>query len=79
MKLSFSFFLQATLQLTEEQQEAMMHLRRLFYGKLGALRRHRQQLLQQVCPMLAPFPFLLYPTCLSPHSTPTPRFSFDPI
>lgn len=48
VKFPFSCFSQATLQLTEEQQEAMMHLRRLFYGKLGALKRHRQQLLQQV-------------------------------
>ena len=40
--------LQAALSLTEEQQVDLMLLRRLFYGKLGALRRERKTLLQQV-------------------------------
>ena len=40
--------LQAALQLTEEQQVDLMLLRRFFYAKLGALRRERQALLQQV-------------------------------
>ena len=44
----FNLFLQAALQLTEAQKEQMMHIRVLFYGKLGALRRHRKKLLQQV-------------------------------
>ena len=43
-----SVFLQAALDLTEEQQADLMLLRRLFYGKLGALRRERKALLQQV-------------------------------
>lgn len=36
------------MELTEEQQVDLMLLRRLFYGKLGALRRERKVLLQQV-------------------------------
>ena len=40
--------LQAALQLTEAQQADLMLLRRLFYAKLGALRRERRALLQQV-------------------------------
>ena len=40
--------LQVSLDLTESQQRDVVHLRRLFYGKLGALARQRQQLLRQV-------------------------------
>ncbi len=40
--------LQAALQLTEAQQVKMMETRRLFYAKLGAIRRQRKKLLQQV-------------------------------
>ena len=37
--------LQAALQLTEAQQVDLIHLRRLFYGRVGALARERRQLL----------------------------------
>lgn len=40
--------LQAALDLSERQQADLMLLRRLFYGKVGALRRERKALLQQV-------------------------------
>lgn len=40
--------MQAALKLSEEQQVDLMLLRRLFYAKLGALRRERKALLQQV-------------------------------
>ena len=40
--------LQASLHLAEAQQVDMIHLRRLFYAKIGALRRERSQLVQQV-------------------------------
>lgn len=43
-----SRILQASLQLTESQKIGMMQVRRLFYAKLGAIRRQRQKLLQQV-------------------------------
>ncbi|KAL0055425.1 hypothetical protein WJX82_000314 [Trebouxia sp. C0006] len=36
------------LHLTEAQRTDLMHLRRLFYAKMGALKRERKQLLQQV-------------------------------
>ena len=36
------------MHLTEAQQADMMHLRRLFYAKIGALRRERELLLQKV-------------------------------
>ena len=39
---------QTALQLTEAQQVDLMHLRRLFYARLGALARERKQLLQQL-------------------------------
>ncbi len=40
--------LQTRLHLTEAQRTDLMHLRRLFYAKMGALKRERRQLLQQV-------------------------------
>ena len=40
--------MQAALKLTEGQQVDLMLLRRLFYAKLGSLRRERKELLQQV-------------------------------
>jgi len=40
--------LQTRLHLTEAQRTDLMHLRRLFYAKMGALKRERKQLLQQV-------------------------------
>ncbi|DBA98702.1 TPA: hypothetical protein ACH3X1_014478 [Trebouxia sp. C0004] len=38
----------AALELTEAQKGDIMHLRKLFYSKLGALSRHRKELQQQV-------------------------------
>lgn len=40
--------LQAALQLTQAQQRDVLYLRRLFYSKLGALARDRQDLLRQI-------------------------------
>ena len=40
--------LQTRLHLTEAQRTDLMHLRRLFYAKMGALKRERKQLLRQV-------------------------------
>ena len=40
--------LQASLQLTEEQQKDLMRVRRLFYARVGSLARKRAQLLQQL-------------------------------
>jgi len=40
--------LQAILRFTDSQQQDMLHLRRLFYGKLGQLARERASILQQV-------------------------------
>ena len=40
--------LQAAMQYTEAQQQDIMLLRRLFYGKLGVLARQRKQCLQRV-------------------------------
>ena len=45
---SQNFMLQTRLHLTEGQRTDLMHLRRLFYAKMGALKRERKQLLQQV-------------------------------
>ena len=46
--MTVELVLQASLHLTEAQQVDMLHLRRLFYAKIGALRRERRQLVQQV-------------------------------
>ncbi len=46
--LSQNCMLQTRLHLTEAQRTDLMHLRRLFYAKMGALKRERRQLLQQV-------------------------------
>lgn len=40
--------LQATKNLTTEQIQDLLHLRRMFYGRMGQLMRHRKQLLCQV-------------------------------
>ena len=40
--------LQVALELTEEQQRDMMHLRRLLYNKLGQIYRDRQALLNKM-------------------------------
>ena len=40
--------LQAAMQLTEAQQEDLMLLRRLFYGKLGVLSRERKDCLKRM-------------------------------
>ncbi len=39
---------QEVLNFTDSQQQDMLHLRRLFYGKLGQLARERASILQQV-------------------------------
>lgn len=39
---------QAAIDLSEAQQLDLMHLRRIFYGRLGQLLRERKQLLSQV-------------------------------
>ena len=43
-----SMHLQEILNFTDNQQQDMLHLRRLFYGKLGQLARERASILQQV-------------------------------
>ena len=40
--------LQAAMQFTEAQQQDLMLLRRLFYGKLGVLARERKECLRRV-------------------------------
>lgn len=40
--------MQTVLQYTEEQEQDLMHLRRLFYGKIGQLCRERRALLKQM-------------------------------
>lgn len=40
--------LQTTKNLTDAQVQDLLHLRRMFYGRLGQLMRHRKQLLSQV-------------------------------
>ena len=39
---------QVAMKLTEAQEQDLLHLRRLFYGKLGQLARERAALLQQM-------------------------------
>lgn len=40
--------MQTVLQYTEEQEQDLMHLRRLFYGKIGQLCRERRAILKQM-------------------------------
>ena len=40
--------LQATKNLTTEQTQDLLHLRRMFYGRMGQLMRHRKHLLCQI-------------------------------
>ena len=40
--------MQAALQYTEAQEQDLLHLRRLFYGKLGQLARERAALLRKM-------------------------------
>lgn len=47
-RVSCSAALQAAMQYTEAQQQDLMLLRRLFYGKLGVLARQRKQCLHRV-------------------------------
>jgi len=55
--------LQEALKYTDSQQQDMLHLRRLFYGKLGQLSRERASILKQVelagvtCQPSQPMPF----------------------
>ena len=48
---------QEVINFTDSQQQDMLHLRRLFYGKLGQLARERASILQQVMqlsPLVSP-------------------------
>lgn len=50
--------MQAAVNYTESQQQDMLHLRRLFYGKLGQLSRARAAIMDHMPASVQPSPIL---------------------